>query len=218
MKLASQLLPRNPHAKRILPNTFQRSDDLARFLPILPSAPRLIVFTLRRLHSQILALCFHNLTNPFSRNLFIFTSIQNPGGCGGAPSISAPCPLCLCGKSHVLSSLPPLCRLFALFSAPPSFVFNRLRPLFPKHPGWGGSVRHRSQATKPARVPGVPIPTESCQLTADSRSPSGAKGSPHRLGAIRSIDADIFRSEVAGPVARAGRAGVQMHHNGDMVR
>src|SRR5229473_3115095 len=204
MKLACQLLPRNPHAKRILPNTFQRSDDLARFLPILPSAPRLIVFTLRRLHSQILALCFHNLTKP--------------RGGGGAPSISAPCPLCLCGKSHVLSSLPPLCRLFALFSAPPSFVFNRLRPLFPKHPGWGGSVRHRSQATKPARVPGVPIPTESCQLTADSRSPSGAKGSPHRLGAIRSIDADIFRSEVAGPVARAGRAGVQMHHNGDMVR
>src|SRR5258708_36651916 len=123
MKLASQLLPGNPHAKRILPNTFQRSDDLARFLP---SAPRLIVFTLRRLHSQILALCFHNLTNPFSRNLFIFTSIQNPGGCGGAPSISAPCPLCLCGKSHVLSSLPPLFRLFALFLAPPSFVSNAL--------------------------------------------------------------------------------------------
>ncbi len=25
-------------------------------------------------------LCFHGLTNPFSRNLFRFTSIQNPGG------------------------------------------------------------------------------------------------------------------------------------------
>src|SRR5216684_4203768 len=90
MKLASQLLPRNPHAKRILPNTFQRSDDLARFLPILPSAPRLIVFTLRRLHSQILALCFHNLTNPFSRNLFVFTSIQNSGGVGVRPRSQLP--------------------------------------------------------------------------------------------------------------------------------
>src|SRR5229473_3590430 len=51
---------------------------------------------------------------------------------------------CLCpprrgrgGKSHVLSSLQPLVPLFALFSAPLSFVFNRLQPLFPKHPGWG---------------------------------------------------------------------------------
>jgi hypothetical protein len=26
------------------------------------------------------ALCFHNLTNPFSRNSRVFTSIQNPGG------------------------------------------------------------------------------------------------------------------------------------------
>ena len=46
---------------------------------------------------------------------------------------------CLCGKSHVLSSLQPLVPLFALFSALPSFVFNRLQPLFPKHPGWGGT-------------------------------------------------------------------------------
>src|SRR5216684_4036988 len=27
-------------------------------------------------------LCFHGLTNPFSRNPFTFTSIQNPRGCG----------------------------------------------------------------------------------------------------------------------------------------
>jgi hypothetical protein len=27
-------------------------------------------------------LCFHTLTNPFSRNSFIFTSIQIPRGCG----------------------------------------------------------------------------------------------------------------------------------------
>src|SRR6266851_3877798 len=44
---------------------------------------------------------------------------------------------CFCGKSHVLSSLQPLVPLFVLFSALPSFVFNRLQPLFPKHPGWG---------------------------------------------------------------------------------
>src|ERR1700724_399662 len=27
-------------------------------------------------------LCFHNLTNPFSRKPFVFTSIQNPQECG----------------------------------------------------------------------------------------------------------------------------------------
>jgi len=54
------------------------------------------------------------------------------------------CPPCLpgrkarlCGKPHVLSSLRPLCRLFALFSALVPFVFNRLHPLFGKHPGGG---------------------------------------------------------------------------------
>src|SRR5712692_10038924 len=32
---------------------------------------------------------------------------------------------------------PKACRLFALFRKRPSFVFNRLQPLFAKHPGWG---------------------------------------------------------------------------------
>src|SRR5258708_25491178 len=156
MKLASQLLPGNPHAKRILPNTFQRSDDLARFLP---SAPRLIVFTLRRLHSQILALCFHNLTNPFSRNLFIFTSIQNPGGAGVRPrsqlrvrcaSVANPMFSAVCRLFVV--SLRSFLHLLPLFSIACGLFFQNT-------PGGGGSVRHRIQATKPARVPRVPIPT-----------------------------------------------------------
>ncbi len=48
---------------------------------------------------------------------------------------------CLCGKSHVLRNLQPLCLLFALFSALPSFVFNSLQPLFAKHPGGGYPAR-----------------------------------------------------------------------------
>ena len=51
-------------------------------------------------------------------------------------------PECLYGtsrhaKSFVCIGLPPLCRLFSLFSAFVSFVFNRLGPLSTKHPGWG---------------------------------------------------------------------------------
>jgi len=41
-------------------------------------------------------------------------------------------------NSFVYKSLAPLCHLFAPFSASVSFVFNRLQPLFQKHPGWGG--------------------------------------------------------------------------------
>src|SRR5260370_7370047 len=48
--------------------------------------------------------------------------------------------------------------------------------------------------------------------------PSGAIGSAHRLGAIAGIDADILRGEVAGPVAGARIARVQVHHDGHMVR
>jgi len=63
---------------------------------------------------------------------------------GGVPppqrsfqDLAASVPLCLDGKSHVLRNLQPPCRLFALFSALVPFVFNRLQPLLPKHPGGG---------------------------------------------------------------------------------
>ena len=44
------------------------------------------------------------------------------------------------------------------------------------------------------------------------------QGSQHRLGAVRGINAHVLGGEVAGPIARAGRAGVQVHHDGYMVR
>jgi hypothetical protein len=50
--------------------------------------------------------------------------------------------LCLGGKSIFFILLPPLSSLFALFSALVSFVFNRLQPLFRKHPGVGVCVRN----------------------------------------------------------------------------
>ncbi len=53
-------------------------------------------------------------------------------------------------KSHVLRALQPLCRLFALFSALPSFVFKSLEPLLPKHRG-GGFLRPFSPLVYPER-------------------------------------------------------------------
>ena len=63
------------------------------------------------------------------------------------------------------------------------------------------------------------------RFTSDSKPPParcgphwlGAIGSPHRLGAITGIDPHVLRREVAGPVARARSARVQVHHNGNMV-
>ncbi len=61
---------------------------------------------------------------------------------------------CLCGKPHVLSSLQPLVPLFALFSSLPSFVFNRLQPLSPKHPGVGvPALRLNLRTFRPSGVP-----------------------------------------------------------------
>jgi len=107
-------------------------------LPAPPSLRSLPVVTTHHLLPPVFRppLCFHALTNPSSRKPFIFTSIQIPGGCGGT-SLQSPSQLVLCGKSIVFRYLPPLFPLFALFSALPPFVFNRLRPLFLKHPGGG---------------------------------------------------------------------------------
>jgi len=92
------------------------------------------------LHTVFLSpLCFHTLTIPFPTTPFFSNPYKTTGGVGsgtqGSPRISL-CALCLCGKSISFKSLRPLCRLFALFSALVSFVFNRLQPLFQKHPGW----------------------------------------------------------------------------------
>src|SRR6266436_580798 len=93
------------------------------------------------------ALCFHILTNCFSRNSFILTTIRiAPPGVGVQTSNLSPNSVpprrclprpCRGGKSIVFRRLLPLSRLFALFSALPPFVFNRLQPLFAKYRGWG---------------------------------------------------------------------------------
>ncbi len=69
----------------------------------------------------------------------------------------------LCGKSHVLRNLHPLCLLFALFSALPSFVFKSLQPLFAEHPGCGvaatflgrPSLRHSPLSARLQRLFGL---------------------------------------------------------------
>jgi hypothetical protein len=75
---------------------------------------------------------------PLLPQLPCFHIHTKPPGCHHpslAPRTSSPlCSLCLCGKSHFFSNLPPLC-------APKkvnSFAIKQIQPLFRKHPGYGG--------------------------------------------------------------------------------
>src|SRR6266852_2154019 len=69
-------------------------------------------------------------------------------------------------------------------------------------------IRQTSQVPNPVWVPGLPTPTEFCQLTADSAFPRtpGAITGPRQLGAITCIDAHVLGREVAGPIPRTSRA------------
>jgi hypothetical protein len=75
---------------------------------------------------------------PFPATPFLSHPYKTPGGVRVHTSNSQLCVSVLCGKSRVLRTLQPLCRLFAFFSALAPFVFKSLQPLLPKHPGGGG--------------------------------------------------------------------------------
>src|SRR6266852_8918314 len=69
------------------------------------------------------------------------------------------CPPCLCGKSYILSSLPPVLPLFALFKKVNSFAIKQIQPLFAKHRGGGTPAQPRrallppSYASRAASIP-----------------------------------------------------------------
>src|SRR6266851_3655708 len=121
------------------------------------------------------ALCFHILTNCFSRNPFILITIRIAPGCGGTqasnpppnsvpPRRYLPRP-CRGGKSIVFRHLLPLSRLFALFSALLPFVFNPLQPLSRKHPGVGYPPSSLQPQTFRDRRSDAPGPHESSPST-----------------------------------------------------
>ena len=53
----------------------------SRFHPLDSSVLRSILRFLLPMHASQSLLCFHNLTNPFSRSPFPLTTLQNAGGC-----------------------------------------------------------------------------------------------------------------------------------------
>src|SRR5260370_9434081 len=93
------------------------------------------------------ALCFHILTNCFSRNPFILITIRIAPGCGGTSlqslselcaSAPLPAPTFSGWQIHCFqafaASFPSLCALFST----PSLCFQSFAASFPKTPGGGG--------------------------------------------------------------------------------
>src|SRR6266446_4469506 len=127
--------------------------EIPNLRPRPPAAPlrRRSLLLLTTHHPQptlfLSPLCFHILTNCFfPQPLYLDNDPHCPPGVGVQASNLSPNSVpprrclprpCRGGKSIVFMHLLPLSRLFALFSALPPFVFNRLQPLFAKYRGWG---------------------------------------------------------------------------------
>jgi hypothetical protein len=75
----------------------------------------------------------------------------SPRGCTSKPFPTTDFQALKRTNSFVCIGLPLLCPLFPLFSALAPFVFNRLQPLFPKHPGGGVPLR-RALHRQPRRA------------------------------------------------------------------
>jgi hypothetical protein len=207
MKLAPQPFRRGAPAKRNLPPFRFTSSTPIKCTPaslrsrccVCASNSRpLFSYSYELLFSQVL--CFDN--HP-----------HYPGGVGHCTVLLLP----VRGRSRKalpFKSLQPLASLFPT----PGLWFQSFAASFSKTPGvWGATVRHRiarpSHNKDPVTGAFPLIPTDSCRLTADS-----VAAGTHRLGAIGSVNAHVLRREIAGPVTGARVAGVQVHHDGHMVR
>jgi hypothetical protein len=123
----------------------------AKFVRFSPLATR---------HSP-LSFCFHNVTNPFSRNSFIFTSIQNPRGVTLPRSfqealrlwVSVVSAVCLSRQIPSFQQFAASCSLLPFFSALLSFVFSSLQTLFPKQGGWVGGLLWLTRVIQLRRQP-----------------------------------------------------------------
>jgi hypothetical protein len=128
--------------------------QISKVRPRRPAAPlrRRSLLLLTTHHPQptlfLSALCFHILTNCFSRNPFILTTIRIAPG-GGGTSLQSPSELCAsvplpaptlsgwqihCFQAFA-ASFPSLCAPFCT----PSLCFQSFAASFPKTPGWGVS-------------------------------------------------------------------------------
>jgi len=90
------------------------------------------------LHCKNSVLCFHNLTNCFSRKSLVLITIRIARGCGGRLPRHRTESHCPTAASDAVSNC---CKLSALFFDTDSFVFSNLQPLSCKTGGVRGAPR-----------------------------------------------------------------------------
>src|SRR5882762_9651332 len=106
-----------------------------RSLPLLATHYALFVSPLFSYSYELLfPQLLYFVNHPHGPRVGVQTSNLSPNSVPPRRCLPRPC---RGGKSIVFRRLLPLFRLFALFSALPPFVFNRLQPLFAKYRGWG---------------------------------------------------------------------------------
>jgi hypothetical protein len=117
---------------------------------------------------------YQQLTNPSFRNPFVFSSIQNPWGCGGADFQFSPRCLCASVANPMFSAV---CRLFvpSLGSFPHSFpLFSRACSLFLQNTRVGGIQlqlpRQKQKGTQARALFTIPINFASATRRRPSRS------------------------------------------------
>ena len=135
--------PRNANISSIL--------STLRILPVATGVWGLLIVSVPLCNPFLSPLCFHALTNCFSGNSLLFTTIRIAPGCHppAFPFKTSPplCSLCLCGKPPLFSSLRTLCR--SLRSFPRSHrLFSTTSGLFVQNARGGIPLRELVRCTE----------------------------------------------------------------------
>jgi hypothetical protein len=134
--LPANLLRACPSARRTsLPLRQSNFSPLCFHTPLPRSARGTNPFCHLLAHIDFYFHYFHVLTNPFSRNPFLFTSIQNPRGCGVESPETVPLFLCALSASVENPFFSHSCKLFVVAKKVNSFGIKQIHTLLQKHPG-----------------------------------------------------------------------------------
>ena len=125
-----------PMVRRIPPLLWSRAVPFSSFLP-----RYLLRVSATPWQSSLSPLCFHTLTNPFSRNPFFFTCMQNPRGWCRGQNLRRPQPFSvhsvLPWQIHSFQAFAASFAAFCALSSTLALSFHQLAASFPETPGWG---------------------------------------------------------------------------------
>src|SRR5947209_2311596 len=114
-------------------------------------SPSLLALDFPHDRRVLCALCFHGLTNCFSRNSCRFISIQIAGGCGGdaGKTVGRVCTMDTNKLAFINLQTPGVPKKSN------AFVFSQIQTLWAKHPEWSAATTRR--CSESLSFPGIKI-------------------------------------------------------------